>query len=349
MKIVVLAGGTSTERAVSIVSGTEVCKALRLAGHRAVLVDVFCGAEPPRQGEPFPESYDCEKARAYMESFNGRIEEMQEGRREFFGPRVVEICHDADMVFLALHGANGEDGRVQAALDLAGIPYTGSGHVSSALAMHKGIAKTLLSAGGVPVPRGITMKRTDDTKALPAGMTLPLVVKTCCGGSSVGVFIVHTKEEYAKALDDGFSYEEEVVIEEYIEGREFSVGVVDGEAYPVIEIAPIEGFYNYENKYRPGSTVETCPAQIPREVTKQMQQYAEMGYKALGLEAYARLDFMMRANGEIFCLEANTLPGMTPTSLLPQEAAALGISFPRLCERLIEVSQKKYDRLRGSL
>lgn len=342
MNIVVLAGGISTERAISIVSGTGVCQALRQAGHKAILLDVFCGLEQVEEENLFPEEYDCEKACAYMKSFDESIEKLKAERREFFGPNVIMLCQKADMVFLALHGENGENGKVQAFFDLLGIRYTGTGHLSSAMAMDKGITKQMFAMGKVPTPKGCTLKKADCDGSIPAGMQLPLVVKTCCGGSSVGVYIANTMEEYTQALKDAFSYEDEVVIEEYIKGREFSVAVVDGVAYPIIEIAPLQGFYDYKNKYQAGSTIETCPANLSAELTKKMQAYAEAGYRALRLESYARLDFMMRENGDMFCLEANTLPGMTPTSLIPQEAAALGMSYPELCDELIRVSLKKY-------
>lgn len=174
-------------------------------------------------------------------------------------------------------------------------------------------------------------------------MTLPCVVKPCCGGSSIGVSIVRTKEEYQKALADAFRWEEEVLIEDYIEGREFSVGVIDFKALPIIEIAPIEGFYDYKNKYKAGSAVETCPADLPQEITEQMQRYAEAVTKALGLDTYSRMDFLLDKENRMYCLEANTLPGMTPTSLLPQEAQAVGMNFEELCEKLIQISLEKYE------
>lgn len=158
----------------------------------------------------------------------------------------------------------------------------------------------------------------------------------------MGVCIAKNQEEYEAALEESFSYENEAVVEQFIEGREFSVAVVDGKAYPVIEIAPLQGFYDYKNKYEAGSTIETCPAEISESLTREMQRYAEQGYKALGLQAYGRLDFIMDKDGNMYCLEANTLPGMTPTSLIPQEAKALGMDYPELCEKLIEVSLKKY-------
>lgn len=343
MKIVVLAGGTSTEREISIVSGTGICKALRQKGHQAVLVDIFCGDERIDWKNPFPQEYDVDAASAYMSSFNTEIENMKKTRRNFFGPNVLTLCEQADVVFLGLHGANGEDGKVQAAFDLMGIKYTGTGYLSSALAMDKGITKQMFLMHDVPTPKGTSMKKAHavrDVKEL--GMEFPVVVKTCCGGSSVGVYIAADQAEYEKALEDAYSYEDEVVIEEYIKGREFSVAVVDGKAYPVIEIAPLQGFYDYKNKYQPGSTIETCPAELSLELTEKMQRYAEAGARALGLEGYCRLDFMMKENGDMYCLEANTLPGMTPTSLIPQEAQVLGIDYPSLCELLIEVSMKKY-------
>ena len=310
MKIVVLAGGTSTERDVSIVSGTGICNGLRAKGHRAVLVDVFCGAENVDWEEPFPAEYDVEAAAEYMKSFNPEIEKMKKERKEFFGPNVMELCQQADIVFLGLHGANGEDGRVQAAFDLMG---------------------------------GTTLKASEEKKdPTGLGLSFPVVVKTCCGGSSIGVYIVNDQEEYDKALKEAFSYEDEVVVEEFIQGTEYTVAVVDGQAYPVVQIVPCQGFYDYENKYKPGAVKETCPAPISDELTKRLQNYAVQGYHALGLESYARLDFIVTEDEKIYCLEANTLPGMTPTSLIPQEAAVLGMDYPALCEELIRVSLKKY-------
>lgn len=344
MKIVVLAGGTSTERSVSITSGTMVCKALREKNHQAVLVDVFCGIDVKGNLEDVfaEEAYDIDKAAEYMHSFDAGLNEMIESRRRFFGPNVLELCEAADVVFLALHGANGEDGKVQATFDLLGIPYTGTGYLSSALAMDKSITKQFFRAHHVPTPNGVTLKKGQESEPLSGfGLELPVVVKPCCGGSSVGVYIAHTNEEYWQAMKDAFSYEPEVVVEEYIEGREFSVGVVDGKAYPIIEIAPIEGFYDYKNKYQAGSTVETCPAVLDEALTKEMQHYAELAYEVLHITSYARMDFMMNEKNEMFCLEANTLPGMTPTSLLPQEAAVIGYNFNQLCEWLIEVSLRK--------
>ena len=343
MKIVVLAGGTSSERAVSIVTGTEVCRALREKGHLAVLVDVFAGLEEQDPKELFSADYGLEETVYYIESWNDKIKDLSKSRKEFFGPYVLDICKCADMVFLALHGANGEDGKIQAAFDLFGIRYTGTGAMGSGMAMDKGITKQIFAAGGVPMPRGIMLWKGEGSCCLKdQGMDFPVVVKPCNGGSSIGVSIAADQASYEKALEEAFAWEDKIIVEDYIEGREFSVGVIDGEALPVIEIAPLKGFYDYKNKYEPGSAVETCPADLPEEKAREMQGYAKTGHRLLALKAYSRLDFMMGADGKVYCLEANTLPGMTPTSLLPQEAAALGMGFPELCEKLIEVSMEKY-------
>ena len=355
MKIVVLCGGISTERDVSIISGTEVCKALRMRGHRAVLLDVFCGTETdPTLGEAaarddlgsvFPEEYDVAAAAAAIRAMNPRLPAMiAEKDRPFFGPDVLKLCRLCDVVFCALHGQNGENGKVQAALDLCQVKYTGTGSVGSAIAMDKGLSKILLNAAHVPTPHGVTIRKKSHFRDLAAyTMKFPVVDKPASGGSSVGVFIVYDQETYEKALRDAFEIEDELIVEDYVKGREFSVSVIDGKALPVIEIAPVTGFYDYKNKYTPGGAIETCPANIPHRLSEQMQRYAETGYAALRLEGYGRLDFMMNENGDLYCLEANTLPGMTPTSLMPQEAAQAGMDFPTLCEELIRVSLRKYS------
>ena len=343
MNIIVLAGGNSTEREVSIASGQGVCKALRERNHKAVLLDPYFGASK-KEENLFPAEYDVDKAADAMREMSSKLEEIMKTRKGFFGPNVLEICKEADIVFLALHGANGEDGKVQSVLDLMGIKYTGSGPLSSGMAMDKGITKMVFEAKGVPTPKGITLEKGKCSSQLADyGMGFPVIVKPCCGGSSVGVCIANNQTEYQAALVEAFSYENEVVVEQFITGREFSVAVVDGKAYPVIEIAPLQGFYDYKNKYQAGSCVETCPADLSSALTKEMQKYAEKGYKALNLQAYARLDFLMYDEGNMYCLEANTLPGMTPTSLIPQEAKAIGMDYPQLCEKLIEVSLKKYQ------
>ena len=348
MNIVVLAGGISTERDVSIVTGTLVCKALREREHRAILMDVYFGL--PFQNidrkdteRIFPLDYDVEKASDYIKSFNKDLEKYKNERREFFGENVISICQAADIVFMALHGAEGENGKIQSAFDLFGISYTGTDHLGSAMAMNKNITKKLWQYSKVPVPKGYTLKRGEQF-VLPhdKGLGYPCVVKVCCGGSSVGVYMADNDEQYRQALQQGFQLEEEIVVEEYIKGREFSVGVIEKQVLPIIEICPKEGFYDYKNKYNAGMTDEICPAPISEDLTKKMQEYAAMAAQALMLHTYSRIDFLMDEHNQMYCLEANTLPGMTPTSLMPQEAQNIGLSYGELCEKLIEVSLKKY-------
>ena len=335
MKIVVLAGGLSTERDVSFSSGSMVYKALKQNGHQVLLLDVYLGYEGETK-DIFEKDVDWAAEIGNVTEENPDLEAVKklrkDGGRNFFGPNVISLCQEADVVFLALHGENGENGKVQAALDLMGVRYTGTDYLSSAICMDKGLTKDMFALFGVPTPAGIKLKKTEaDPKKVP----FPCVVKACCGGSSVGVAMAEHETEYEAAKAEAFKYDDEVVIEQYIKGREFSVGVMDGKALPVIEIAPLHGFYDYKNKYQAGSTVETCPAVLSEEKTREMQAYAEKAFQVLRLKNYARMDFMMNEAGEIFCLEANTLPGMTPTSLLPQEAAAAGISFGQLCEMII--------------
>ena len=345
MKVVVLAGGISTERDVSLSSGTMIYRALKKRGHQAILLDVYLCYEwvPSAEGETIDSIFDRDKD--WAETLGSIAEEnpdielikamRPDGEKNFFGPNVIAICQAADVVFMALHGENGENGKIQACFDLMGITYTGTDYVSSALSMDKGLSKELFAYHGIPTPAGIRLKKGQKhEKTVP----FPCIVKACCGGSSVGVSIAFKAEEYEKALQEAFLYDDEVIVEQYIEGREFSVGVMDGRALPIIEIAPLQGFYDYKNKYQPGSTIETCPAQLSEEKTKEIQDYAEQAFRALRLKNYARMDFMMNKAGEVFCLEANTLPGMTPTSLLPQEAAAEGVSFEELCEKIMSTA-----------
>lgn len=343
MKIVVLAGGISTERDVSLSSGTGIYKALKAKGHQAILVDVFLGYGGDMSEDVFAMEKDWAADMKGVSEERTDIAQIlamrPDYKKNFFGPNVITLCQQADVVFMALHGAEGENGKIQACFDLMGIRYTGTTHISSAIAMDKAIAKELFRQNGIPTPEGIHLKKGE---ADPMTVPFPLVVKCCNGGSSVGTYIVEKEEDYEQAKAESFRYDNEIIIEQYIKGREFSIGVIDGKALPIIEIAPVSGFYDYKNKYQAGSTIETCPAEISPELTEKMQHYAEAGAKALFMEGYCRLDFMMKENGDMYCLEANTLPGMTPTSLIPQEAKVLGIDYPTLCEKLIEVSMKKY-------
>lgn len=343
MKIVVLAGGTSPERDVSLSTGMMIYNALKTKGHKTILLDVFLGYEGS-----IDNIFDIDKdwtegiATSVKES-DPDINKIKALRKKqsnsFFGENVIDICSAADIVFIALHGENGEDGKIQAAFDLMGIKYTGTDYTSSALAMDKAITKEIFAYYNIPTPKGIHVKKGE---AFDWNL-YPCIVKVSCGGSSVGVSIAQSEEEMDSALANAFNYGDEVVIEQYIKGREFSIGVIDNKALPIIEIAPLVSFYDYKNKYQPGATIETCPAHLDEATTLKMQKVAEDVFAALRIKTYARMDFILNEQNEIYCLEANTLPGMTPTSLLPQEANAIGMDFVTLCEKIIEISLKKYE------
>lgn len=344
MKIVVLAGGISTERDVSLSSGGMIYQALKKNGHQVILLDVYLGIEGDTDGI-FTWEQDWSALACAVGEKAPDPEAVKalrkDGGKGFFGPGVLKICQEADCVFLALHGANGEDGRIQACFELLGISYTGADFVGSCLAMDKGIAKDIFRACQIPTPQGIRLRKGE---AEQAKVPFPCIVKASCGGSSIGVCIAQDEEAYRQAREEAFRYGDEVIVEQYIQGREFSVGVLDGKALPVIEMAPKEGFYDYKNKYQSGTTVETCPAEIPAEKAVEMQEISERVFRALRLKSYARMDFVMSGVGEVFCLEANTLPGMTPTSLLPQEAAAAGMDFGQLCEAILELAKGTDDK-----
>jgi len=340
MKIIVLAGGLSPERNVSLSSGVMVCKALRERGHEVAFLDLFMGTEG-FNGEP----EELFRAPLPEELSNvGRqapdLEEVVRNRKlksnSIFGENVLKLCAAADIVFLALHGVCGEDGRVQAAFDLMGIPYTGSGHLGSAIAMDKDLTKRMVAPLGVCTPEWKRVDYTaEEVEKIAKETEVPCVVKPIDNGSSIGVYIVHTKEKLREALMAGLEFGGHTMIEDYISGRELTIAVLEGKALPPVEIVPKSGFYDYENKYVPGATEEICPAPVTDEVERKLGAAALTVFDALGLSVYARADFILAEDGKIYFLEINTLPGMTPTSLVPQEAEAEGISYGELCERII--------------
>ena len=345
MRIVVLAGGLSPEREVSLTSGSLIANALMGRGHEVALVDVYVGVNGPlvwRRGG------DAE----YTASVSAQIPDLEAvkaacgGREALIGPGVMEACREADVVFIALHGAMGENGQLQAALDNYAIRrYTGTGYIGSLLAMDKDLTKRMLLVADIPSAPWIMFDAEHDSmERVKTEIGLPCVVKPCSCGSSVGVSIVETEEELADALTFAREYESAVLIEKKIVGREFSVAVLDGEALPAIEIIPKSGFYDYKNKYQGGCTTEICPAHLTAEEASRLAAAARAVFAALRLENYARIDFILDAEGTFWCLEANTLPGMTPTSLMPQEAAAAGIDYPTLCDRIVRLAYAKGER-----
>lgn len=344
MKIIVLAGGLSTERAVSLVTGASVCRALRKVGHRAVLVDLFLGVETlPSDLETLFDAEDglCPDAR--IEETAPDLAAVKAGRKDqserMFGPGVLELCAAADIVFLGLHGQDGEDGRVQAAFDLLGIRYTGSGYLASALAMDKAAAKRMMDSAGIPTPNWRLLEYgPDDIQRLSEQLAVPGVIKTTGGGSSLGVFLPEDRASLKEALEKVLHFHGKVIWEERIYGREFTVGVLGERALPAVEILPNKKDFDYAAKYQAGGTRELCPAPITPQQQAAMGELALELHHTLGLEVYSRTDFIMDQDGRFWCLEVNSLPGMTSESLVPKEAAAAGMSYEALCEEIVRQS-----------
>ena len=338
MKIVVLAGGYSPEREVSLTSGSLIANALIENGHRVLLLDVYVGMrELPDDVESLfvKVPYPVHRVGTSVPDLAALRESCENGDA-LIGANVLRLCSMADKTFLALHGSMGENGQLQATLDTHGIRYTGSGYLGSAVAMDKDISKRLMRDAGVPTPDWLyyDVKNGDLFEAVKK-IGFPMVVKPCDCGSSVGVSMVETLEDLQKALQEVSVWGSHALIEKKIEGRELTMGVINNRVLPSVEILPPEqSFYDYESKYQ-GNTREICPAEIPSETEKRIGELALAAFRALRLSGYARFDFMLDQNGEPWCLEANSLPGMTPTSLLPQEAAALGISYRDLCEMIV--------------
>ncbi len=344
MKIVVLCGGLSMERNVSITSGTLICKALRELGHRALLVDMFYGLEDV--DIPVEELFDRlpELVDAEVGKLEPDLEAVKASRKwrspSLVGKGVFELCALADVVFLGLHGACGEDGRIQAALELMGIPYTGSGCLGSAIAMDKDLTKQLAAGAGVRTPKWqMVYYDRGDTLMQAMNVGLPCVVKPVDSGSSIGVAIAHDQAELSDALEQNRPLGR-VIVEQYIRGREVDVGVLRGQGLPSIEIRPKRGFYDYINKYQAGATVEICPSPIDPAIEAELRRVAVKVHGLLGLKTYSRSDYIVDENGDVYFLEINTLPGMTPTSLMPQEAAAAGIDYKSLCQIIVDDAVK---------
>lgn len=340
MKIVVLAGGLSPERDVSLSSGALIANALLENGHDVMLLDLYLGSD---NKEMLPEYRTGKTTEGFSYTVPPHEPDLtalkqQAGHPEsLIGTDVLKLCAESDLVFLALHGATGENGQLQALLDVHGIRYTGTGYIGSLLAMDKDISKQILTQNDITTPNWHRIQV--DSAAASVGIIgledfMPCVVKPCSCGSSVGVTIAETSEALQEALVLALKYEDTFLLEEKIEGREFSVGILNGKALPVIEIKPLSGFYDYKNKYQKGLTKEICPAQVSPREQKLLQDTALKVHQVLHLGFYSRVDFILDTQGHAHCLEANTLPGMTPTSLLPQEALAAGISYNELCQQI---------------
>jgi D-alanine-D-alanine ligase len=313
------------ERDVSAASAAQVVQALRTRGHEVIAVDAARGVL----------SSDAER-----QLLTGRIDRLPPAPTAAHGlPAIVDASGpapglgDMDLFFLALHGGSGENGAIQSVLDLAGLPYTGSGRLASAIAWDKDVAKRLFLAAGVPTPEWLMTPV--DAKAVAAKIGYPAIVKPNGQGSTVGLTLVESPEELGAAIAAAAHFDSEVMIERYIAGRELTVGVLNGEALAVGEIVPAHGpIFDYAAKYQPGGAAEIFPADLTAEQTRRVQELGRKVHAALKLDDYSRTDFRMDENGGIWCLEVNTLPGLSSSSLLPRSAAAVGIDFAELCERI---------------
>lgn len=336
MKIVVLAGGRSTEREVSMTSGSKVANALIAKGHQVLLIDLLVGTP---NYTSFDQAYEECQTDHYYYQVSEEIPDSVRKHENEIGSNILEVCHSADITFFALHGGIGENGKLQGMFDIFDIKYTGSDYQSSQLAMDKLITKKLMRFHGIPTADWMVISDLKQAESV----RLPAVVKPIDGGSSIGISLAETKHELRDAIEKVLSYSDnpKILVEDKIEGREFSVGVIGDHALPPIELIPRSGFYDYQNKYQSGRTEEIVPAQINELLTQEMKAMALRTHQMLGLSVYSRTDFMIDKMGNIFVIEVNSLPGMTPTSLLPQEAAAIGISFNDLCEKIVHESLEK--------
>jgi D-alanine-D-alanine ligase len=331
LRIAVLMGGTSSERDVSLASGIRVAEALRTCGHDVSAVD-------PARGP-----ISAEEQRALASGTVVRVappsqEALRRMAREALPSFASNLPRqgDVDVVFLGLHGGSGEDGTIQALLDLAGVPYTGSGHLASALAMDKDLSKQLFRQANVTTADWLMAPATADQ--VKATLGFPVIVKPSKQGSTVGLSIVRSGSELQPAIDEAFNFDDEVMIEAFIAGRELTVGILGDVALPVGEIIPKHEIYDYECKYTAGMADEQFPAKLTQHESARVQDEALRAFRSLKLRGCARIDFRMTKDGMFHCLEANTLPGMTQTSLIPQAAAAAGISFPELCDRIVQLA-----------
>ena len=332
MKILVLAGGESKEREVSLNTGKAIAAALKTIGHDVAMIDTKDGRDLLGAGE--------------AAETNSAPQPNQITARGQFDLTIPQSMRDCDCVFIALHGGLGENGTLQAMFDLAKVPYTGSGVLASALAMDKERTKLILDSVGVPSPRTVCFgDEASIFKFLGSEdadqMDYPMVVKPNSEGSTVGLSIVKTYDDLLNGIREAARYDRNILVEEFIPGRELTDAILGEEALPVVEIVPKSGFYDYQSKYTAGASDYYCPADIPASVEADVKDYALTAFNVLGCSGYARVDFRLNPDNELFCLEVNTLPGMTSTSLVPKAAKAAGLTFEQLLSKIIDLSLKK--------
>jgi D-alanine-D-alanine ligase len=330
VKVAVLTGGTSAERDVALASGLQITAALRSLGHTVHMVDLATGYVPP------------EHEAALLPGGVGRepppLERLKALERGMLSAGLGEVpaVREADVVFIALHGGQGEDGTVQAVLDVIGVPYTGSGRLASALAMDKDLAKRVVRDNGIAVPAWVMAPASAEEVQRAVGY--PCVVKPSKQGSSVGLSLVKRGQDLAAAIELASQFDDEVMIEQFIPGTELTVGILGDEALPVIEIRSRHEMFDYECKYQPGMAEEICPAPIDPGLATRTQDAGRRTHRALKLSGYSRIDFRVGEGGVLFFLEANTLPGMTANSLIPKAARVAGLGFPAFTEAVCRLA-----------
>ena len=326
MRITVLTGGTSAERDVALASAVQVIAALRSIGHQVAVVDTARGF--------IPESDEAQLLTASVGQAPPSVTQLEalEHGLLLSGLANLAAVREAEVLFLALHGGHGEDGTLQTILDMIGVPYTGSGPIGSAMAMDKDIAKRLFQEAGIPTAKWLMAPAT--VQDVETRLGWPVVVKPSKQGSTVGLTVVRSPGALAEAVEEARRHDDEVMIEAFVPGRELTVGILDGAALAVGEIIPRHEIFDYECKYTPGMSEEIFPADLPADVAAECGRLGLLAHRALKLSGYSRVDFRLTPSGEACCLEVNTLPGMTATSLLPQSARAVGIGFPELCDRI---------------
>jgi D-alanine-D-alanine ligase len=327
LKIALLLGGSSSERAISKSSSSSIYKALLALGYETILIDPAYGKNQPKENETFFSQKDFSEVstRNYLEAVNS------------------SLFDDIDLAFLGLHGKWGEDGIIQSMLEVRRIKYTGSNVMSSAVAMNKAMSKIIFSHFNISTPKWLIAERKNsDTerikKDIDEKIGYPCIIKPNDEGSTVGLTVCNNSSEVDEGLKLSFKYSEKTMIEEFIEGRELTVAILDKEALPVLEIRPKSGLYDYQSKYTKGMSEYFVPADIPANIAKSLQKESLAAFNALGCSVYGRIDFRLNRNNQFFCLEVNTLPGMTSTSLVPKMAKAVGISFEELIDRIIRLS-----------
>lgn len=339
MKIALLAGGISSEREVSLTSSRAILKALRENGHDVIVIDPVYGAEKVSEEIIFRDLVSKEyPSKEIMDNL------LKESRKKVIECINSDLFDDVELAFLGLHGKYGEDGRIQTLLDLRGIKFTGSDILSSAVAMDKNVTKMIFRNFGIPTADWMVLSVKDELNIseILRRINLPFVIKPNDEGSTVGLTIVKEESEIIPAIELGFKYTDKIMIEKYVKGKELTVSIVGDIAYPLIEIKPKKGFYDYHHKYTKGMTEYICPAVIKDEIAEKAQKIALKAYHSLGCSVYSRVDFLLTDSEELYCLEVNTLPGMTALSLVPKAVGVMGMGFNELIENIIGLSLKKY-------